>query len=153
MATGEIPTRPISERLPQSLQAVLDDLDKSDREARRIIDSVSDTQANWQPSDTSWSIAQCIDHLARTNRIYATTLLEAIRASSARKQPFNGPIRTGFLTGSFLRSLEPPPKGKSKSPKNILPASTTPKDEALQAFLRSHDGLRVVIREGAAVAI
>lgn len=154
MTRGDIPARseqPVPENLPQCLLSILEDIDKSDHEARRIIDSVSDAQANWRPSETSWSIAQCIDHLARTNQIYTATLLEAIRSSGAKKQPFNGPIRTGLLTGPFLRSLEPPPKGKSKSPRNILPASATPRDEVLQAFLRSHDGLRIVIREGAGV--
>ena len=53
--------------LPPDLQAILDDLDKTDRDARGIISGLSDSQANWQARKSAWSIAECVDHLARAN--------------------------------------------------------------------------------------
>jgi len=50
--------------LPADLQSLLEAFDKSDREARRIVEGLTDEQANWQPSPTAWSIAQRLNHLA-----------------------------------------------------------------------------------------
>jgi DinB family protein len=138
-----------SRELPPDLKAILDDLDKSDAEARRIIGGLSDAQANWQPRESAWSIAQCLDHLARGNALYAGVLRAAVGESRAATKLRRGPIQPGWLSGIFIRSLEPPPKTKMRAPKKIVPASRANKDEVLQAFLRSQEEMRDVIRESA----
>jgi len=135
--------------LPPDLQTIVDELDISDREARRIIDGLSDKQANWQPRETAWSIAQCLDHLARGNVMYAKALRAALHESRAARKPRREPVRPGWLSAMFIRSLEPPPKRKMRAPKKIVPASSANKDEVLQAFLHSQEAMRSVIWEGA----
>jgi DinB family protein len=137
--------------LPATLQAILDDLDRSELEARRVASSVSEAQANWRPSESSWSIAQCIDHLARTNTFYAKALLEAIRKVRPLPKPFSAPIRPGWLSGPFIRQIEPPPSRRFRAPKVIVPAALANKEEALDAFLESHNDVRAAVREGAVV--
>jgi len=136
--------------LPPDLQSVLDDFDKSDQEARRIIEGLTDEQANWQPSPASWSIAQCLNHLAIGNKMYAAALREAMAPANASGKPRRDPIRPGgWFSAYFLRSMEPPAKQKWKAPKKIVPASRIGAAEALDAFLRADDDLRAVVRDGA----
>jgi hypothetical protein len=125
--------------LPSDLRAIIDDLDKSDREARRTIAGLSDAQANWQPRETAWSVAQCVDHLARANTMYAAALLAAVKDARAVRQPLRVPIQPAWFSRFFIRTLEPPPKRKLRAPKKIIPASRTSREEALQAFLPSQE--------------
>jgi hypothetical protein len=135
--------------LTPDLGSVLDDLQKSDQEAQRIATALSDTQANWQPREASWSVAQCLDHLGRANKVYAQALHQAVRETRVAKKPQSGPIEPGWFGRYFIRSLEPPPKRKLPAPKKIVPLSRISCHEALDEFLRSHEDVRAVIRDAA----
>ena len=133
---------------PAHLRTILDDLEKSDQDARRIAGGLSDAQGNWQPRETAWSIAQCLDHMARGNTLYAAAMHKALETGADRK-PAQGPIQPGWFGRFFIRTLDAPPKRKMQAPKKIVPASQMAIREALQAFLRSQEDLRAVIRDGA----
>jgi hypothetical protein len=135
--------------LPSHLRSILDDLEKSDLEAQRIAGGLSDAQANWQPCETAWSIAQCLDHLGRANTEYAAALQKAVKETRAAKPPGGAPIQPGWFSRFFIRTLEPPPKRRLRAPKKIAPISRIAGREALEAFLRSQEDVRAVIREGA----
>lgn len=132
---------------PADLKIVLDHFDKSESEARTILSGLSDGQANWQPTETAWSVSQCVDHLGRTNSSYAACLLTALKDPSARNKVRREPISPGWFSRFFISSLEPPPRRKLRSPRKIVPASRTGRDAVLNAFLHSHDDLRGVIRD------
>ncbi|HET9281059.1 MAG TPA: DinB family protein [Candidatus Angelobacter sp.] len=136
---------------PADLQAILNELDRTDAEARQLVSTLTEAQLNWQPGGgTGWSVAQCLDHLAQSTALYAPALLEAVRkakikASSRRART---PIQPPWLGRWFIRDLEPPPKRKFKSPKKVKPAAQQFKSaEVLKAFLAAHDQVRVVIEE------
>src|SRR5262245_29326512 len=137
--------------LPPHLEAILEDLEKSDQEAQRIAGGLSDAQANWQPHENAWSVAQCLDHLTRANTVYAAALSEAIKEAQTAKEPQRGPIQPGWFGRLFIRSLEPPPKRKLPAPKKIVPVSRIAGREALDAFLRSHEDVRAVIHDAAGI--
>jgi hypothetical protein len=134
---------------PPHLKSILDDLEKSDQEAQRIAGGLTDAQGNWQPLQTAWSIAQCLDHLARGNTLYAAALHTAINKPEAARKLASAPIQPGWFGRFFISTLDAPPKRKMQAPKKIVPASQIAIREALQAFLRSEEDLRAVIRDGA----
>src|SRR5690242_8667426 len=117
-ACGVAMTKPY----PEDLQAILNELDRTDAEARQLVSTLTEAQLNWQPGGgTGWSVAQCLDHLAQSTALYAPALLEAVRkakikASSRRART---PIQPPWLGRWFIRDLEPPPKRKFKSPKKV----------------------------------
>src|SRR5262245_13936575 len=137
--------------IPPHLTAILEDFQKSDDAARRITAGLSDAQANWQPNPTAWSIAQCLDHMARGNTLYAAALHKAVKESRAPKKPQSGsktgPIQPGWFGRFFIRTLDAPPKRKMKAPSKIVPASQVPVRDVLDAFLRSHEDMRAVVRD------
>ena len=135
--------------LPPHLKTILDDLEKSDDGARRLAGDLSDAQVNWQPDETAWSIAQCLDHLGRANTVYAAALQEAVKETRTKKEEQPAAIRPGWLGRLFIASLEPPPRRKLRAPKQIVPASRMGCREVLEAFLRSQEDMRAVIQEAA----
>jgi len=114
------------------------------------MDGLTDEQANWQPSPASWSIAQCLDHLARGSVLYAAALRDAVTRTKAAGKLRRDPVRPGgWLSGYFIRTMEPPPKQKMRAPKKIVPASRIGAREVLDAFLRTDENVRAVVHEGA----
>lgn len=134
---------------PPHLRSILEDLDKSDHEARRIVAGLSDQQVNWHPDKTVWSIAQCLDHLGRANTVYSVALLEALKDAPPADNRETGPIQPGWFGRYFIRTLEPPPRRKLRAPRKIVPAASMPGREVLERFLRATEDVRAVIRAGA----
>jgi DinB family protein len=136
-----------AETMPSDLQAILQELDRLDGDARDLVQDLSDAQVNWQPREgKTWSIGQCLDHLAKTNFTYTAAICSAVRAVDL-KVARERPIQPGWFGRFFLRSVEPPPRWKISAPKKIVPASNVGRDEALKTFLDSHNGVRALVRE------
>jgi hypothetical protein len=130
-----------------SPQEYLLELDRQTSQARSLAGGLSSGALNWRPNDSSWSIAQCLEHLSATNRIY----LEAMRAGVQRnpRSARHGPrdFRPGgWLTRRFIISMEPPPKQKFRAFRKIQPAPTEYDGEAvLSGFLTAQQNLAAFI--------
>ena len=135
--------------LSPDLQRLLAELADSDRRAAAMVESLSDRQMNWQSSNTAWSIAQCLDHLAKSNTAYSAALHGAIEKTRQESVPTPIALLPGFLGRMFIRALEPPPKQKMKAPKSIVPSAQIDKSEVLRQFLDSQEAVRLVIQDGA----
>lgn len=137
---------PKSSALPADLLGVLADLERADQDASQLVSSLNQQQLNWQPGGGArWSVAQCLDHLARMNTVYTAALLEAVQRANRSRQPRRGPIRPGWLSRWFIQSLEPPPRLKLKSPKKGRPAAYRKGAEVLEAFMTAHDKVRSLV--------
>ena len=134
---------------PEDLIDFTSQIDDADDRARKLLDGLSESQANWQPgAGAQWSIVQCIEHMALTNRSY----LQALQASVSRARPGHTRLQpAGWFSRYFLRKTEPPVSIKIKAPKKIAPAPAIPARTALQNFLDSDDTVRRFARETAAL--
>src|SRR5438309_10176208 len=92
------------------LSRVWSDLQGAEKQAAQIVAGLSDLQGNWQPNGQAWSIVQCLRHLARTNRVYAGAMYEAVQAAADAGPPATGPasISPGWFSSWFIRAQEPP---------------------------------------------
>lgn len=135
---------------PATLQSVLHDLDRAERRARALLEGISDVQAAWQPHEGSWSISECLDHLARTNAAYLGAFREAIKHAGSAARTDRDSIKPGLFCGIFMRMIEPPPKAKVCAPKIVTPSPRANKDEVLRSFLKSHEEIRAFVRDGQA---
>ncbi|HKD82483.1 MAG TPA: DinB family protein [Candidatus Angelobacter sp.] len=136
--------------LADDLRAILDEMDRTDKQARALVTGFSEAQLNWQPGGgTGWSVAQCLDHLAQSTALYAPALLEAVRRAKAKASSphIRKPIQPPWLGRWFIRDLEPPPKRKSKAPKKVIPPAQLKSAEVLKAFLAAHDQVRALVQE------
>lgn len=146
---GTSPPATASSNLSPDLQQILAELADLDRRAAEMVRALSNDQLNWKPNATEWSIAQCLDHLAKSNYEYSAALHRAIE--QARQEPVSAPapLRPGVFGRTFVRALEPPPRQKMKAPKKIIPSDCMDKDEVLRRFLESEEAMREVVRDGA----
>ena len=97
-------------------------------DARASFGSLSGEQLNWKPAADSWSVAQCLDHLIRTNEQFYPEFERL--ASGNRKNTFwqNYSPFTG-LGGRWLVTTIMNDAKKVKAPsKDVVPPSDIPGD-------------------------
>lgn len=134
--------------LPPDLQTLSDALDATERDARAVVDGLSELHGTWRAEPGSWSVAECLDHLSTANRVYLAAMespaARALRAGRWRRHP----AQPGLIGGWFVKYLEPPAKPglKSKAPRKIRPRTAPPLHDAFTAFLVSQEEVRTFLR-------
>ena len=135
--------------LPHDIADLLVQLETNERDALNIVDGLDEERGRWQPRPGAWSVAECLDHLAKGNRAY----LDAMRGAAARARQANrvrrGPAKPGAIGGWFVRSLDLPVKTKMKAPGKIKPSIAPPLRESLDAFIASHRDVRAFLEANA----
>jgi hypothetical protein len=140
----------MSAALPPDLQDVFEQLEAADRDAHALVSDLDDARANWQPDDgRAWSVAQCLDHLARATSEYLVPMEQALARARGRGALRRGPTEPGRLAGWFIRLLEPPVGRRFRAPHSIVPASALPAKEALARFLAAQKAARRLLAANA----
>lgn len=128
------------------------ELDANERDARTLVDGLSEAQGTWRAAPGSWSVAECLDHLAVSNRVYIDAMREPAARARTQGRLRRGPAIPGLIGGWFARSLEPPAKKSRfavKAPKKIEPRTSPPLEDSFTAFLAAHAGAIAFLREHA----
>ncbi len=140
--------------LPAELQGLLDAIDACERDAQTLVADLSEQELNWQqrPGET-WSVGQCLDHLAVMNVFYVPGFVPLVeRARGASAGPFRG-LASSAPGQWFINSFEPPVKRRMKSPKQVVPRSAVSRDGIVEAYKNSHASYRALVRASAAVDV
>lgn len=139
--------------MPAELLALERELDEAERDARALAGGLDEQAGQWRAAPGSWSIAECLDHLATANRVYVRAMRGPAERARQLGRRRRRPARPGLLGGLFVRSLEPParPLLKSKAPRLIQPRASIPLGEAFAAFLASQNEVRAFLREYAGI--
>lgn len=106
--------------LPSELQRLLDDIDACERAAEALAAALSEEELNWQerPGET-WSVRQCLDHLASTNPFYLAGFISRVEAARVKS------------AGAF-RGLQP-----CEVAEPVVPRSNVGREGLVEAFKRS----------------
>src|SRR5579863_9213618 len=118
-------------------------------DAQSLFIGLTEAQAAWRPHPAAWSISECLDHLATTNRIYIRAMQPAADAARRANKLRRRPALPGFFGAWFVRLLEPPAKVKTKSPQSIQPRTAPALADASAAFLASHAEAQNFLRANA----
>jgi DinB superfamily len=102
------------------------ELERQRNQAQSLAAGLTEAALNWQPNGgKSWSVAQCLDHLAIMNGLYVKALQDAVNNNRDQLEPRKTPIQpSGWFMRWFIGSEEPPPKFKFSAPKKLAPPST-----------------------------
>jgi hypothetical protein len=123
---------------PLALSPEIDDFRKQferlSADADALVTPLRDDQFNWHPAPAAWSIAQCLDHLNVTARMYLPMLDEGIADAIRRGLYAQGPFRYNLFNRMLAGSMEPPYRIKTKSPKAFRPPPDRPRHEVMAAF-------------------
>jgi hypothetical protein len=124
-------------------------------DARALTDKLSPEQGAWRASAESWSVAECLDHLATANRVYLAAMRPAAERALAEGRKRQGPAFPGVIGNWFVSSLEPPAKKwlKGKAPRIIRPRSQPPLNDAAAAFFASHEDVGAFLNRFRDVAL
>jgi hypothetical protein len=118
--------------------------------AERLVEGRSKAELNLRLEPNSWSVAQCLDHLAQTTRAFLPAITDSV--ATAPKLLTSRPLRTGLLARLFIRNLEPPYRIRIK----VLPQLTPQHqdfDLAWSSFVDSQSQLSEAVFSAAGLAI
>ncbi len=104
-------------------------------EADALVKPLTDEQFNWSPVPGAWSIAQCIDHLNVTARLYLPRIDEGIADAIRRGLYGEGPFTHDLIGRLFVGTMEPPARIKIKAPESFQPGA--PRARAPRSWPRS----------------
>lgn len=109
--------------MDERIQQVTSEMTKVGEEVRASFGELTPEQLNWKPAENSWSVAQCLDHIIRTNHEFDDEAKKF--KSGTRKNSFwqNYSPLTGWF-GRFLIRTAMEDSKKVKAPsKRIVPPS------------------------------
>ncbi len=125
-----------------------DQLDAAERDARALVADLAEAQGEWHAETGSWSVAQCLDHLAITNRVYLHAMKEPALRAREQGRFRRSPATPGLVGRWFVRTLEPPIKApfRMKSPRSIEPRVSLSLANAFASFAITQDEVREFLR-------
>ena len=132
---------------PADIRRIADELDAAEQDARALVAGLDDAAGRAQPAPGSWSVAECLDHLATANRVYIRAMEPAARFARQRGRTRRGPAQPGLIGGWFVRVLEPPvrPRFRARAPRTIQPRSSPPLQDAFEQFIASQHDVRAFL--------
>lgn len=136
---------------PADIQLLEDALTAAERDVHNLVSGLTAQQGSWRAEPRSWSVAQCLDHLTITNRVY----LDAMRPSADRavqqRRRRRAPAEPGVVGRWFVRTIEPPVRAHLKSPRIFRPRTLPSLADATAGFLASQEEVRSFLRRYADV--
>ena len=137
--------------LPPEIQDLLDQLLAAERDSEALVAGLPEELGTRRLTLSSWSIAECLDHLATANRVYLGAMIEPAQRARIQGRIRRRPANPGFAGRLFLYTQEPPPRWGSKirAPRKIRPRVSPPLGDAFASFIRSQVDVRDFLSENA----
>jgi hypothetical protein len=101
-------------------------------EADELTVPLSDEQFMWRPGRDSWSIAECLDHLNATARVYLPALDEGIAEAIRRGVYGEGPFKYNWIGRLSVRFSDM--RVQFNAPEDMQPGTGRSRREILAAF-------------------
>jgi hypothetical protein len=101
-------------------------------DANALTAPLSDEQFMWRPTPDGWSIAECLDHLNATARVYLPSLDEGISEAIRRGVYGEGPFKYNWLGRLSVKFSDT--RVRLKAPDDVKPAEGRTRREILAAF-------------------
>jgi hypothetical protein len=110
------------------------ELQKTADDAKEIFGDLSASQLNWKPSEKSWSVAQCFDHLITAHGLFFPRFERF--ESGDRSQTFwekHSPL-SGYFGRFLIKSLDPKNRKKMKVTAKGRPSASEIDGDIIERF-------------------
>ncbi len=107
-----------------SLADVEAELSAIARDTQAVFGHLDERQLNWRPDSTSWSVAQCFDHLLNANREMFLAVDAAVEHGSPQTVWQRLPVLPRVFGWMMIRSQMPESTQKFTAPRRARPASS-----------------------------
>jgi DinB superfamily len=121
-----------------TLDQVRAELARTAADVRATFGHLDGRQLNWRPDATSWSVAQCFDHLINANREMCRAMRLAGDPAVSRTIWQRLPILPGLFGRVMVRSLGPTVTRKFTAPKTATPSASEIDTRVLDRFAAGH---------------
>lgn len=137
----------------RDIAALEDAFDAAERDARALVNGLTETLGTWRLHPESWNVAECLDHLAVADRVYLRAMQPGAERALTQGRRRRGPAQPGLIGAWFVRTLEPPvrPGLKGKAHQSIQPRHAPSLASAIGEFLGSQDEVRAFLRRYASI--
>jgi hypothetical protein len=129
-----------------TLAEVVAELEAVARETQFVFGSLGDAQLNWRPDASSWSVAQCFDHLLTINRQMLGAMNAAIDGSRPAAWWQRLPGVPGFFGSVMIKSQRPDASRKFTAPATAAPSASALDAAILQRFIAQQHELVARLR-------
>jgi hypothetical protein len=117
------------------------------RDAERLVDNLTEAQIDWRENEASWSIGDCLNHLAVTGTLSVVHIRSAIAETRARGLLGSGPFSHPVPGRLLIWLMDAPPRIRFRAPKPYRPLAGCSVPQVLSAFFALQDDVMRVLRE------
>jgi hypothetical protein len=104
-------------------------------DARATFGPLDNRQFNWRAADSTWSVAQCLDHLVKANRAMCVAMNDALDGTGRRSVVQRLPLLPGLFGRMLVKSQSPIATRKFKAPPIGRPGSSSIDRRILDEFV------------------
>ena len=104
-------------------------------EAQELAAGLTEARFTWRPAPASWSIQECLAHLAMVGAEEADAIEKAIDRGRAAGLTGSGPFTYPDWERFLLREAEPPVREAISAPKRFIPVHGQPVTSILPTLL------------------
>jgi hypothetical protein len=102
--------------------------------ADALVRPLRDDQFGWRPAAGVWSIAECLDHLNTTARVYLPAVDKAIADAIRQGLYGEGPFKYSWVGRLFVHFSEPPARIRLRSPRAFSPEASRSRQVVMAAL-------------------
>lgn len=121
-----------------TLAQVRSGLDSVARDAQATFAGLDARQLNWHSDAKRWSVAQCFEHLLRTNDMLLRAADSALDPDAPRTMWQRLPLLPGLLGPMLVRSQSPNTTRRFPAPSRARPAVSAIDPDIIQRFVEQH---------------
>ncbi len=137
----------MSQTLSRTRSQVSSDLHDLSQGYAALYTACSPEQLTWRPPEGSWSIAQCVDHVALSVSHYLVPIRKAIAKGGPNAADEDDLfVPGGWFAATFLKRIGPQVTSKFKAPPKLRPRLPNP-EQALQELHNGHTEAVRLLRE------
>ena len=129
------------------VEALKSQLEAAEQDAQALVADLTEELGGWRTNAGSWSVAECLDHLASTNRVYLGAMKQPAIHAREQGRIRRRPAAPGLLGRWFVSKMEPPVRAgfRIKSPRSVEPRLAPPLADAFASFTASQDDVRAFL--------
>jgi hypothetical protein len=108
--------------MPNDLEGISTAIKEISDDVQNAFGGFSDEQLNWKPAQESWSVAQCLDHLIKSNEEFFPEL-ESLAAGTRKNTLWQRISPLSGMAGAFLVNSLKKDNQKIKTNQKMTPPS------------------------------
>jgi hypothetical protein len=129
-----------------TLDQIRAELDKTLDDVRTSFGQLNAGQINWRPDATSWSVAQCLEHLVNSNREMCGAIRRAVDPAQLRTLWQRLPLWPRLFGRLMITSLTPTNPRKLRAPRTARPSASQIDRRILERFGEGQQEVTALVR-------